>query len=141
MNGNWLAVASRDHVARGRAAGFMQVSHGKVAPLRRLQPGDRVVYYSPTTVFGSSERLQAFTALGLVAAGEPYQVTMAEDFHPFRRDVRWLDARQAPIQPLLDRLDFSAGRSNWGYALRFGLLAISEHDMRLIASAMDVDLV
>jgi hypothetical protein len=26
----------------------MQVCHGKAAPLRRVQPGDRVVYYSPT---------------------------------------------------------------------------------------------
>jgi hypothetical protein len=31
------------------AKGFMQVSHGKAAPLRRIHPGDWVVYYSPTT--------------------------------------------------------------------------------------------
>ena len=29
-------------------AGFMQVSHGKAAPLRRIRPGDGVAYYSPT---------------------------------------------------------------------------------------------
>jgi hypothetical protein len=34
---NWIAVASAGHVRRGRAAGFMQVRHGKTAPLRRIQ--------------------------------------------------------------------------------------------------------
>ena len=29
----------------------MQVCHGKAAPLQRIQPGDRVVYYSPTVSF------------------------------------------------------------------------------------------
>ena len=43
---------------------------------------------------------------------------------------------EAPIKPLLDRLDFTAGKSNWGYQLRFGLFEISDHDFRLIAEAM-----
>ena len=30
---NWVAVASAEHVAIGRAQGFMQVGHGKGAPL------------------------------------------------------------------------------------------------------------
>jgi hypothetical protein len=47
-------------------------------------------------------------------------------FKPYRRDVAWVDAREAPIRRLLDRLDFRAGKSNWGYQLRFGLFAISE---------------
>ena len=48
MSANWIAVASAEHVRRGREGGFMQVCHGKAAPLRRIQPGDGVVYYSPT---------------------------------------------------------------------------------------------
>ena len=47
---NWIAVASAEHVRIGRSQGFMQVCHGKAAPLRRIQPGDGVVYYSPTSV-------------------------------------------------------------------------------------------
>jgi hypothetical protein len=57
-------------------------------------------------------------------------------FCPFRRDVRWLEAREAPIQPLLDTLDFSAGVKNWGYQLRFGLFEIGDHDLRIVAVAM-----
>ena len=45
MQNYWIGVASADHVARGRADGFMQVCHGKAAPLRRIKPGDGVVYY------------------------------------------------------------------------------------------------
>ena len=43
MSRNWLAVASANHVRKGRAEGFMQVCHGKLAPLRRIKPGDLVV--------------------------------------------------------------------------------------------------
>jgi len=139
MSGHWLAVASRDHVRCGLAGGFMQVCHGKAAPLRRLQPGDRVVYYSPTAVFGQGDPLQAFTAFGQVAAGMPYQVTMHDDFHPYRRDVVWLAADETPIRPLLSELDLAAGQRHWSYALRLGLLPLSEHDARLIAAAMGID--
>jgi EVE domain-containing protein len=66
---SWIAVASAEHVRIGRAQGFMQVCHGKAAPLRRLAPGDRIAYYSPTESFGGKDRLQAFTAIGVVAPG------------------------------------------------------------------------
>lgn len=36
----WIAVASAEHVRRGLAQGFMQVSHGKEAPLKRVRPGE-----------------------------------------------------------------------------------------------------
>lgn len=138
MGGNWIAVASAQHVRLGRAGGFMQVCHGKLAPLRRVQPGDRVVYYSPTVTFGGQDRLQAFTAIGTVRAGEPYLFDMGGGFRPFRRDVHWLAAYETPIRPLLPRLDFAADRRNWGYQLRFGLFAVSDGDLDVIARAMGV---
>uniref|UniRef100_UPI0013D732E9 EVE domain-containing protein n=1 Tax=Klebsiella pneumoniae TaxID=573 RepID=UPI0013D732E9 len=70
MTGYWIAVASVEHVRRGRAEGFMQVCHGKAGPLRRVRPGDRVAYYSPTATFAAKDRLQAFTAIGTVRPGE-----------------------------------------------------------------------
>ena len=140
MTSNWLAVASAEHVRRGRAAGFMQVCHGKAAPLRHIAAGDRVVYYSPSEAFRGKDRLQAFTAIGVVDTGDPYSVDMGEGFRPFRRHVSWLKAREAPIQPLLDELEFVVGRRNWGYQLRFGLFAISKHDLQVIADAMQARL-
>jgi hypothetical protein len=139
MSGYWIAVASAEHVRRGREGGFMQVNHGKAAPLRRIKPGDGIVYYSPTTILGQKDGLQAFTSIGTVREGEPYQGDMGGGFTPFRRDVEWAKAREAQIKPLLDRLEFTAGKSNWGYQLRFGLFAISEHDFSLIAEVMGVE--
>lgn len=133
---HWIAVASAEHVAIGRAQGFMQVCHGKAAPLRRLRTGDCVVYYSPVQVFGGKEVLQAFTAIGHVADDAPYQVEMYPGFFPFRRNVDWLASQTASIRPLLEQLEFSQGRRNWAYPLRFGLVEISAHDMHLIAKHM-----
>lgn len=137
---NWIAVASAEHVRLGRAGGFMQVCHGKAAPLRRLRPGDRVAYYSPWEEYRSTEKLQIFSSIGLVREGEPYQFDMGGGFVPFRRDVGWLKAEEAPIKPLLDVLDFTGGIRNWGYQLRFGLFEVSDHDMRRIAEAMKAPL-
>ena len=133
---NWIAVASAEHVQRGRTAGFMQVCHGKSGPLRRIRPNDHVVYYSPTRSFRGRDTLQAFTAIGIVQPDEAYQVDMGNGFQPFRRNVTWFNAREAAIAPLLDALEFTAGKARWGGALRFGILAISDHDFTCIADAM-----
>ena len=130
----WIAVASAEHARRGKA-GFMQVNHGKAAPLQRVHPGDGVAYYSPTVSFGGKDKLQAFTLIGRVKEGDIYQGEMG-DWVAHRRDVDWADAHDAPIAPLLDHLDFTAGKTNWGYQLRFGQFEISEHDFELIAQAM-----
>ncbi|SDM95503.1 EVE domain-containing protein [Afipia sp. GAS231] len=137
---NWVAVASAEHVRIGRSKGFMQVCHGKAAPLRRIQPGDGVVYYSPTSVFRSKDQLQSFTAIGIVRDGAPYQAGMDGGFMPFRRDVSWCATEDAPIKPLIGRLAFTTAKRNWGFQLRFGLFEISEHDMATIAAAMGASL-
>lgn len=116
----------------------MQVCHGKLAPLRRIAPSDWVVYYSPSDRMGEAPRRKAFTALGRVARGDPYQVDMGDGFCPYRRDVVWVPAEPVPITPLLDDLELTHGRRNWGYALRFGLVLIGPNDMHRIASAMGV---
>jgi hypothetical protein len=141
MKKNWLAVASADHVAVGRTAGFMQVCHGKVAPLKRVRPGDRIVYYSPNQRYTAShaqrgkDRLQAFTAIGTITEGTPYQADMGGSFRPFRRDVIWHEAEPVAIALLQTRLAFTQEK-NWGYRLRQGLVEISEADMTVIAEAM-----
>lgn len=135
MSKYWIAVASAEHTRRGGAGGFMQVNHGKAAPLRRIHPGDGVAYYSPTTTLGGKNRLQAFTLIGRVRPGDIYAGEMG-DWIAHRRDVDWAQSTDAPIAPLLDQLEFTAGKANWGYQMRFGLFEISAHDFQLIAEAM-----
>lgn len=139
---NWIAVASAQHARRGCATpgtGFMQVCHGKAAPLRRVQAGDRVAYYAPTVTMGGKDRLQAFVSIGIAQPGEPYAFDMGGGFVPFRKDVAYVPAQEAPIAPLLDSLEFVEDRTRWGAKFRFGLFAVSDHDMRLIARAMQAD--
>jgi hypothetical protein len=138
MTKYWIAVASAEHARRGKA-GFMQVNHGKKAPLQRLRAGDGVTYYSPAETIGGKDKLQSFTTIGRVRDEELYQGVMGGDFVPWRRNVDYAEASEAPIGPLLDTLDFTRGNRNWGYQMRFGLFEISEHDFRVIAEAMDAE--
>ena len=143
MRNNWIAVASAEHARRGcalPAQGYMQVCHGKRAPLQRVAPGDRVAYYAPALTMGGKDKLQSFVSIGLVQPGEPYAFDAGGGFVPYRRDVAYVPAAESRIAPLLDRLELASDRARWGYQFRFGLFTISAHDMALIAKAMQVDL-
>lgn len=139
---NWIAVACAEHARRGCATpqqGYMQVCHGKRAPLQRMAPGDRVAYYAPTVTMGGKDTCQRFVSIGLVQPGEPYEFSMGGGFVPFRRDVAYVPAQEASILPLLDAFEFVEDRARWGYKFRFGLFQVVEADMQLIASAMQAD--
>ena len=134
----WIGVASRDHVLYGVAGGFCQLGHGKAAPIRRLAPGDWIVYYSPRTAHPDGDPLQAFTAIGRVMAGGPYTAEMRGGSIPTRRDVLFISSCEAPIKPLLGYLRFANAR-NLGRVMRRGLIEIEERDFRIIAEAMGAE--
>ena len=135
----WIGVVSREHVQRGVAGGFVQLNHGKKAPLQRLRAGDAIAMYSPRTAYPDGAPLQCFTAIGTVATGEVYQVAMGEDFQPYRVDVRFLAAAEAPVKPLVEALSFIRNKTHWGAAFRFGHVKVPASDFALIAEAMGVD--
>ena len=135
----WVGVVSREHVELGVKSGFIQLGHGKEAPLRRLRAGDALVMYSPRTRYPAGEPLQAFTAIGVVSTGKIYQVEMMDDFKPYRVDVTFLKAREAPIKPLVNGLSFIKNKTHWGAAFRFGQIKIPARDFKLIAKAMGVE--
>ena len=135
----WIAVACAEHARRGKALGFMQVCHGKGAPLRRLKAGDGVVYYAPSTTMGAKDRLRSFTTIGRVKDERTYEAEM-DGFRPFRRDVVYHEAIEVPIAPLLRQLELTRGKTNWGTAFRFGLVEISAADFAVIAQAMRANL-
>src|SRR5205823_9017759 len=109
----WIGVVSREHVRLGVKDGFIQLGHGKKAPVQRLRAGDALVMYSPRTAYPDGEPLQAFTAIGVVSTGKVYQVQMTEDFKPYRVDVSFLKAKEAPIKPLIDVLSFIKSKTHW----------------------------
>jgi hypothetical protein len=132
---HWLGVVSQAHVERGVTGGFAQLCHGKEAPLRRMRPGDWLIYYSPSTEMRGGERLQSFTALGQVKDERVYLHDMGGGFVPFRRDLRYERVQPVPLAALEDQLHLTA-RPSWGMALRRGHLPLDEHDFQLIAGAL-----
>ncbi len=132
----WIIVASRDHVAHGVAGGFCQACHGKVAPIKRMKPGDRVVYYSSKERFGEPEKCQHFTAIGTVKDERVYAHPMSETHVPFRRDMAFAPCSEAPIAPLIERLSFIADKRQWGAPFRWGILEVPRADFALIEAAM-----
>lgn len=132
----WIAVASQDHVLHGCEGGFMQVCHGKAAPLRRINAGDGVIYYSPRTAMAGGEPVQAFTAIGVVRDDRIYTHRVAPGFIPHRRDVDFQPCASVAIQPLIDKLSFIRTKKSWGYVFRWGLLEIPQVDFDLIRAAL-----
>lgn len=139
MTSYWVGVASKDHVLAAVRGGFCQFNHGKEAPLKRMQPGDRLLYYSPKEGMRAGESVQAFTAIGEILDGAIRQDSVKAGFRPFRRDVRYFDACDAAIKPLLPHLAFARGKASWGQVLRRGTFRIEPGDYRVIAQAMQVD--
>ena len=136
MRKYWIGVVSRAHVRIGVAGGFIQLNHGKKAPLQRLRAGDMLAMYSPRDDYPDGAPLQAFTAIGRVLRGEVYQVEMSPGFEPWRLDVEFWPCLEAPIKPLVPRLSFIRSKSHWGAAFRFGHLKVPADDFARIAQAM-----
>jgi hypothetical protein len=132
----WIGVASRDHVNVAVKGAFVQLNHGKKAPLGRLKAGDGVILYSPRTAYADGEPLQAFTAIGTVVTGDVYHVEVTSHFRPHRVDVQFVPAKEAQIKPLLGQLSFIKSKSHWGAAFRFGHVEIPGCDFALIAERM-----
>jgi len=132
----WIAVVSKDHVEKGIELEIMQVCHGKKAPLKKIHKGDNIVFYSSKQKLGDKDPYQKFTAIAEAIDDEIYQVTMFENFEPFRRKVAFLDCIETEIRPLIEDLEFIKNKKHWGYPFRYGLVQISASDFGLISSKM-----
>lgn len=131
----WINTISKDHVMLGVKGGFTQANHGKDTMIKRLKPGDWVIFYSPKTNYKEVEPVQAFTAIGQVKDDELYQVEMNGRL-PWRRNFTFYDCAETPIKPLIDDLSFITNKTNWGFKFHFGMFQIPEADFELIKNAM-----
>ena len=135
----WIGVASREHVKRGETGGFCQLCHGKSSPLKRMSPGDWIIYYSPNEMFGKRSPCKRFTAIGQITGETVYPFQMSEDFVPFRRDVSFKPCKEIPIQPLINQFEFIRNKRNWGYVFRFGHFEINQTDFDLLIRNMLIE--
>jgi DNA-binding MarR family transcriptional regulator/predicted RNA-binding protein len=136
---HWVSTISRDHVRLGVDGGFTQAGHGKASGLKRLKADDWLVFYSPKTSLRDGESVQAFTAIGRVLDEDLYQVEQAPGFTPWRRNIEFVRAIEAPIRPLIDQLSFIKDKRRWGHMFRVGLFEIPQADFAVIARAMAVE--
>ncbi len=136
----WINTVSRDHVFAGKEGGFIQAGHGRKAPLQRMDQGDMVVFYSPRTSLNNGEKLQQFTAIAEIIGREIYRVSVSESFTPWRRDARYPECREIPIQELLPELNFIKNRKSWGSYFRTGFFEIQADDFYCIARRMKKDI-
>jgi len=137
----WIGVAVLEHIKAAVSGGFVQLGHGKEAPVRRLRSGDWVLLYASRPSLQSQSSLSAFAAIGRVLDDNVYQVQQDQRFCPFRRDVSWFpDAKQIEIRPFLTRLSFTKKRGrNWGMAFRRSSFQIPLSDFQVIQNAMGVE--
>ena len=120
-------------MAPGVTGGFCQLCHGKKAPLRRMERGDYILYYSPKQEFRSRRPCQAITACGVVIGDEVYQYEMLPGFVPYRRDIEWqTQVREVP----LDVLRTLPGWTEVAPKLRFGQVELSPELFRAIQAYM-----
>lgn len=132
----WVGVASKEHVENGVKLGICQFCHSKISPVKRLQKGDFVIYYSSKVSMENSELYQKFTAIGEVIDDVPYQVDMGSDFKPYRRNIKYLNACHVDIKPLILILSFIKNKTSWGYVFRYGFLEIDQESFEIIATLM-----
>jgi predicted RNA-binding protein len=135
----WIGVASLDHVREGQKGGYVQLSRGEEIPLKRMQPGDWLVYYSSRQSGQRQEKCQSFTAIARTIDSDVYPFFSPEGFVFFRRNARYVLCHNASILPLVDQLSFIENKRYWGYPFRSGHFEISSEDFQLIAKAMHVE--
>jgi len=105
----WIGVVSRSHVRLSVEGGFIQLDHGKKAPLERLHAGDGLLIYSPKTAHPDVEYLPCEEA--------PIRPLIDELF--FIRIIR--------------------SKTHRGAASRFGLVKVPAADFVSVAEAMGCD--
>jgi EVE domain-containing protein len=131
----WVATVSKEHAMRGVSKKFIQVCHGKQAPLKRMKKVILACLFVKTTM-EKNEKCQTFTAVGRVIDDDVYQFQMTQNFKPFRRNIEFLECQESSIIPLINDLEFILNKKTWGYPFRFGFFEIKENDFNLIASRM-----
>jgi len=135
----WIGVVSEEHVKIGEKDGFAQLCHGKHSPLKRMNAGDWLIYYSPKTKYPDGNPLQAFTAIGMVKSENVYQVQMAPEFSPYRLDILYQPCHNVSFVRIKSKLTFVSENANVGLLFRRGYFEVTKQDFITIANAMGVD--
>jgi len=132
----WINTVSKDHVLEGKKNNFVQANHGKLSSLKKLNIGDKIIFYSPKTALKEGKSLKSFTAIASIKDDNIYQVELSKNFKPYRLNAIYEDCKEIKIKPLINKLVFIKNKKYWGYKFRLGLFEISKEDFERIYSVM-----
>jgi len=128
---HWMAVISLEHAHIAAASGFLQVCHGKAAPLKATRAGDEFFIYCPKTHMKDGEALRQVVFRGHFKDDRVYQVEQFPGFHPWRKDVRFDTSFQAVALLSIAGLELTRN-PHWGMLARRGFFELSAADAALL---------
>jgi len=128
---HWIAVISLEHAQIAATSGFLQVCHGKAAPLKATCKGDEFFIYCPKTQMMGGTPLKKIMFRGYFKDDRVYQVEQFPGFHPWRKDVSFDAQFQAITLAFVDGMELTRN-PHWGMLARRGFFEISAHDAALL---------
>jgi len=132
----YLGIAERIHAHMCRDRGVVVLGLDGPSGVRKLTPGDGVVYYSPRTEPDGAV-LRSFTALGTVTGDSEYEMEFGSGVRLWVRACDWrADTREVSIYDLLEELSWIRKPKNWGFYMRGSHRSIPAEDFHRIAHAM-----
>ena len=131
-----LGIAERIHAELCKEAGVVVLGIDGPSGVRKLNPGDKVVYYSPKTA-PDGEVLRSFTSIGEVVGEGEYERDLGAGRLLWVRDAAWAEnPKEVSIYDLLERLSWIKKPKNWGFYMRGSHRQIPFEDYAVIAEAM-----
>ncbi|VEJ44873.1 Uncharacterised protein [Bartonella vinsonii] len=134
---HWIAVISQDHARLAAKLGFLQICHGKAAPLQKTSKGDEVFIYCPRSEMGTGKILQTIEFQCVFKDNHIYQVEQVPDFKPFRKDAVFNKQAKPVVLKEVQSLEFLSN-PHWGMLARRGFFEITTHDATQIRKAMGI---
>ena len=146
----WIGLAERDSVQAAVSNGVCLFSGGKASAVRKLAPGDWILYYSPHESTDGAT-LECFTAVGEVVdetpwtqnwtqlcAGGPFWThgTRPKSTQTWVRKCAYDAVGEVSVRPLLSSLSFVSQPRHWGRTFRRGQMEIGAADFFAIADRL-----
>lgn len=136
MAAYYLGIAEKSYVDLCTEAGVCVLGISGPSGVKKLNPGDGVIYYSPKTA-PDGEVLRAFTAIGEVTGEGEYERDFGSGTLLWCRNVAWRgEAREVSIYDHLDGLSWIKKPKNWGFYMRGSHRAIPGEDFARLSGAM-----
>lgn len=136
MRQYWVSKAAQEHVKVVQDKGYTQVNMGPRGPLEKMNPGDWILYYSPTVYYAQDEPVcHQFTGIACVNDQRVYpQGGLFPD--RWRRNVEFFECEPIHVQHFVGKVTFLPEQKNWQDTLEESIFQITRDDFITIVEAI-----